>query len=572
MAVGHAADLGAVGEDAGGVDPGSTGVEGEPGGTVADRGLLAALLVAVNLPIVVATTRALARGWLALGDHGLLLVRARDVGTEHHPLLGSWTSASWVLGTHVNNPGPLYLDLLALPVRLLGPWVGLAVGVMLVNMAASTLAVLAARRLIGVESMVAVAIALVGLQWALGSELLFDVWQPNALVLPCFAFLVVVAVLATGDVAMVPWVVGLGSLLVQTHMSHAVLVGLLGLACAALGLWARRRGGGRGRWLWAVPATAVVAVAAWSQPVVEQLTVAGEGNLSRLAGAAAEADQARIGWVAGGRLLTEVAVMGPWFTRSSYETALPSAMPDELVDVVGPVPSTIALVALGSAFAMGARRAARRGRKGVAATLTMAVVALAAAYVAVATAPPSDFGIVPHQIRWLWPVAAFVTAAALAALMTALRPMASFYRRAIALGTVAAVVVALANLPTDVSTAGPAGDGDHLAAARDLMSQLDSLEGRGTILYDTSMLLFGEPYSGLTLAELQDRGIPFVVASDDDVYARQLGESRRDDGSARLRLWQVVGPSARTDRPGAERVAYAEGPEGPVALFLAPIV
>ena len=71
-----------------------------------------------------ATVRALARGWQPLGDNGILLVRARDVGTAHHPLLGPWTSASQLLDMDVNNPGPLYFDLLALPVRLLGPWVG----------------------------------------------------------------------------------------------------------------------------------------------------------------------------------------------------------------------------------------------------------------------------------------------------------------------------------------------------------------------------------------------------------------------------------------------------------------
>ena len=83
---------------------------------------------------------------------------------------------------------------------------GLAVGVMLVNMAASLAS--GGGRPSGhrCRSMVAVALAVVGLQWALGSELLFDVWQPNALVLPFFAFLVTVTVLATGDLVMAPWV------------------------------------------------------------------------------------------------------------------------------------------------------------------------------------------------------------------------------------------------------------------------------------------------------------------------------------------------------------------------------
>ncbi len=41
-----------------------------------------------------------------------------------------------------------------------------------------------------------------GLAWSMGSELLFDAWQPHAMILPCWAFLVTVWALAAGDVAM----------------------------------------------------------------------------------------------------------------------------------------------------------------------------------------------------------------------------------------------------------------------------------------------------------------------------------------------------------------------------------
>jgi hypothetical protein len=67
----------------------------------------------VVLPIVVAVVRALVHGWFPIGDAALLAIRAYDVGTSHNPLLGSWTSASFALGIDVNNPGPLYPDLLA---------------------------------------------------------------------------------------------------------------------------------------------------------------------------------------------------------------------------------------------------------------------------------------------------------------------------------------------------------------------------------------------------------------------------------------------------------------------------
>jgi hypothetical protein len=63
--------------------------------------------------------------------------------------------------------------------------------------------------------------------------------------------------------------------------------------------------------------------------------------------------------------------------------------------------------------------------------------------------------------------------------------------------------------------------------------------------------------------------VPFVF--DDEVLIRQFGEGRRNQGEATLRLWQVEGPDAVDPPPGAERVAYAEHDDGPVALLAEPI-
>src|SRR3954454_1290958 len=88
---------------------------------------------AVVLPIVVAVVRALAHDWFPIGDAALLAIRAYDVGTPDHPLLGSWTSASFALGINVNNPGPLYPDVLAPFMwtfgRMFGIGVATAIGV-----------------------------------------------------------------------------------------------------------------------------------------------------------------------------------------------------------------------------------------------------------------------------------------------------------------------------------------------------------------------------------------------------------------------------------------------------------
>ena len=182
------------------------------------------------VPVVVATVRALQRGWMAIGDNGLILLRAQDVGTANHPLLGTWTSASQAAGQTISNPGPLWFDVLAPFVRLAGPNVGLAVAVMTANILAIVGAAWAAHRAGGVRAMVLATALSAGLAWSMGSELLFDAWQPHALLLPFWCLLVMLWALAAGDLRMAPFVVGIASLLVQTHLSYVYVVSLIGAA------------------------------------------------------------------------------------------------------------------------------------------------------------------------------------------------------------------------------------------------------------------------------------------------------------------------------------------------------
>ena len=139
-------------------------------------------------------------------------------------------------------------------------------------------------------------------------------------------------------------------------------------------------------------------------------------------------------------------------------------------------------------------------------------------------------------MRWMWSVSAFVSAALLVAVLSLEAGRRDLHRRVVVAGVVVVALVAVANLPSHVTLAGPVADADRLDTTRSLMGQLGSFEGRGTVLYDTSTLGFAEPFSGPTFAELQDRGIPFVIAEDDHVSVRQLGEGQRDDGTADLRL------------------------------------
>jgi hypothetical protein len=550
-----------------------------PRAAASPRVTLTALLLIVNAPIAIATVRGLARGWLPLGDNGFLLVRARNVGTSSHPLLGPWTSASAVVGEQINNPGPLYYDLLAPWVRLLGPWVGLAVGVMLVNMAASSLAVVVARRLGGQVATLAVAAAVAGLQFAMGSELLFDVWQPNALVLPFLAFLVVAVAASAGDQMMLPWLVGLGSLVVQTHLSHAVIVAVTSvvaiLACARCAAHRREPVAWRRPIIWSVG----VGLVAWCQPVIEQFTGPGEGNLTRLVRAMSNSDAATMGVRRGMRIVAELLVGSPWFTRGAYSDAFAQAEGDPLDAAIGPVPGAAVIVTVVAALGVAALWHARRNRPGLAALTAVAGIAVVGAVMAIATSPIAVIGVSSHQMRWAWVVAALAWAALMSVPLTLALPAEGaprtgfrLLRSRVVLGATAGslALVAVANLPTHHGGA-PGPDLDYAArpALRELVEEVGVLAGRGVILFDPTGLRYADPYAYPILASLEERGIPFVF--DDEVLIRQFGEGRRNDGSGDMRLWQVEGNEALEVPAGAERVALARGPAGPIAVFVEPV-
>src|SRR4029453_7116670 len=195
---------------------------------------LAAMAAAV-VPILVAVVRTLWRGWAPYGDDALFSVRAWDVLSRNVPLLGTASSGTGrVTERAINHPGPLQLDLLALPVRTLGHATGTAVGQALINVVALGLLAWLVHRLLG---RLATTVAIAGcalLVWSMGSEVLYRPWGPYAVVLPFALYLVAVWASLAGDrvALMVPG--GAGSYCLQTNLAYALLVpGLAALVVAA---------------------------------------------------------------------------------------------------------------------------------------------------------------------------------------------------------------------------------------------------------------------------------------------------------------------------------------------------
>src|SRR5262249_32120976 len=182
-------------------------------------------------------------------------------------------------------------DLLAVPTTLFDSGAGLALGVALLNgLAVVGIAVVAYRRggpLVGSAAM-AVAAAL---GWAMGSQVLFDATQPSSLLLPFLCFVMLIWSISCGALAALPWAAGVGSLIVQSYLTYVYLVGILA-AWVVLGLGLQLRAVRRDeqdswpalrrRALRSGAIASVVIAACWIQPLIEQFTSNGAGNLTRL--------------------------------------------------------------------------------------------------------------------------------------------------------------------------------------------------------------------------------------------------------------------------------------------------
>jgi len=549
--------------------PQRTRSDGEAG-AVASRSFLrwvfGASVAFAILPVVVAVGRAINGAWTPLSDDALFPIRARDVFSyRHFPLIGLDSSVSLTTSTTLHHPGPLQFDLLALPVKLLGGAPGTAVGTGLINVAAIVgIAIFAARRggpLMGTLAMAITA----GLCWTMGSEALFEPWQPLSLLLPFLCFLVLAWSLSCGDVVALPVAVGVGSLVFQTHVSYALLIPTLGLwAVAGLLLRLRhdRRDDGaawpdvRRHAVRAAALAGVVAVLCWVQPAIDQLV--GRGNFGQLL-QNANPPKRTVGYAYGARLVASVLALPPFWLRPSLNHTL--------IPLKGWIaPSTLETVIsfAGLATVLGGCFWLARRHRDLVMTRAIGIVAVAIA-AGLATAgriPITAFGLEAHVFWWLWPLSAFGFLVVVATLLRAVAAGPRPSLLAVFAAALTTVVFAVLALPTMTVALSPNGREDAIPTTRAIDGQLGRLDGHGPILVDPLLKSrLADPYGLAVINELQRRGIPFVAK--DAVLVGQLGAARRyNGGNARSELFLRVGNDRVTAPPGTPIVAEHQGLSG----------
>jgi hypothetical protein len=543
-----------------------------------------ALVVVASVPFLTAAVRAIANDWFPIGDSAQLYLRATDVGTSHHPWLGSWSSASTSLDTHINNPGPLYSDLIAPFAHVFSPGVGNVLGVAALNVACLVGAAVAARRIGGWRFERWVLVAAAGLAWSMGSELLFDIFQAHALLFPFLLMLVLIVGVISRHAWSWPWLAVVASLVLQTHISYAYIAGVLGVTMVGVLIaettpprWPAVRTALASRTaMWTALAVALL----WMQSLLEQLFGAGRGNLARLAANAAGTDVS-VGAANATKLVAAIVALPPWWTRPGFADTIEPAgrvrTEDGVAVQIPGMPSgglaVFALVIILGLLALCVRRAYRRGDRTLRALATLSIAGVIGSVLALSELTVGVVGLAPHHTRWVFVIAlsAHLTLVwtAVEWLVPRLTPghARTPHRDDTTVLTAALVVTfSLVNVPMYAQQHGPTDDAHTMPAMRRLFGSLEVLRGHEPVLYRTDNLRVYEPYSSAVQLEMRDRGIGFRVA--EEHLVRHLGEGRRSDGDEPAVLAQYEAWQAVDDPPGCLLArASAFGPETDTATI-----
>ena len=514
-----------------------------------------AVVVAAG-PVIVAAVRAAAGPWVPVSDAAYFTTRSLDVGTEHHPLLGAWSSGSTGLSRSVNNLGPLQLDLLA-PFTRVAPWGGTAIGVGAVHVASILVIAWLVRR-IGGDRLVLPAMAAVSLlAWQLGSLMLITPNQHQYLVLPYLAFLVAAWAVATGDRWAIVPVVALGSLCTQTHLSYPVLVGLAAVPMV-VGLVVARRSHPTSGDVRPFVVSAALAAVLWAQPAIDQ--IAGSGNLLGVLSSSGEGSGDGPSPTTALRIVSGVVLSPRGYLRPGWARYV-------TIEAFGGDGATLALVALVVGLVVGSVVAWRRARPRAGAGLAVAATALVAAVVDPWVLPPSPvFGLLPNNYRSLWSLTALLVlgAGCLATRLARAGRAAATTAVAALLGT-ALAVTSVANLPASSQVNQLADARDQASATEAVIAALDDVDFEGPVLIDDSQLYFGQPYTFPTLAWMTSRGIEWRF--DDELQFRRFGDGRRADGTERQRLVMYYADDAVARRDAPETVVYVDARQ-PISFTL----
>jgi hypothetical protein len=409
-------------------DPDATGA---PTGRLRRGALGLVVAVVVAMPVV-AGARAIADGWVPVGDVAVIGERAHSVVSADPPLVGMPTTLGSAsengAGSGAHHPGPLEFWALALPERAGGsaPW-GLVVGTAAIGIASTVAVAVAARRAGGEAAMLGALALTAAVGWSLGRQVLVDPWNPHVAVLPLLAALVLAWAVVAGDAWALPALALATSWVAQAHVLFAPLAVAVFVAAAVVVVFGRDAP-------WELVTTAAVLVVAWALPVWEQLTNR-PGNFVALWRAYRADDSVGVGASYAARSLVRAVGVPPLLAR-----------PAATIDVFGaPVAGWRTALATAVVLGLGVSlvQASRRRDRVVMAAAAVALGAVVVLAGTIAQVPEGFPDVAFYRMLPLWPV----TAAVWGALALALARLVPWPRPARAAAPALVGAVALVAAP-----------------------------------------------------------------------------------------------------------------------------
>ena len=209
-----------------------------------------------------------------LADIAVIEMYARDALTGKL-LVGPYSRFGW------HHPGPSYFYLIAPIYALAGQQpAALAAGAAAIMMAAVGLIAWTASRSCG-SVVTAAILASVAAYLVRLPDLATSPWNPHVIIVPIIAIIIASALVAGGDLALLPVVVFLASFVVQTHLALIPLVAAVVAVSAIAGLAQAGRRGLSRQDRRPINLAAWLMLALWFLPIVEQAAHA-PGNLTLL--------------------------------------------------------------------------------------------------------------------------------------------------------------------------------------------------------------------------------------------------------------------------------------------------
>jgi hypothetical protein len=327
--------------------------------------------------------------YLPSADQAWIELQVRDIG-RRSVLLGPYSRFGWF------HPGPILYYLLWLPYRITGSTsLSLCFAALTLNAVALVGIALVAKRRGGLP-LVLLTLFLTGLLMSsLGAQFFRDVWNPSITILPFVLVVLLAWSISCGEAWALPVGAGVGTFLVQTHVSYGFTTATVlaaGLVGAAITLWRRRTGDEhreRLRWWRRMTGVTVVVVAVLWLPVVIQQLTGDDGNLAALVRFFRDHGREHTYGDAWHVLASQLSVWPDWLRGSIVRNIYSGAL-----DLSGPTPVAVAALLLVGAAAITWRRA-----KGAFRLDVVVGLAIVAGFVSVSRIVGEIF---PYLVIWTW--------------------------------------------------------------------------------------------------------------------------------------------------------------------------